>query len=261
MLALPAAVLLAASVVLVYLLIYTGGVSAQDEESPGHCDGTEIWCETLTVGSYRDVLDTHFGWDSGGSFTGAALSDSDFEFDGNTYELETIQVGGRGYFSLGFKSGGTGDIATWATRHNLVLHVGSTTFNLSTGTYNANHRRINWSRSGLSWSSSDTVDLKIVENHPATGSPTISGTAQVGQTLTADTSGIADEDGLGTFQYKWKRVDGTTETNIGTDASTYTLVTDDADKTIKVRVRFTDDGGSRESRSSEAVGPVQLGGL
>ena len=32
--------------------------------------------------------------------------------------------------------------------------------------------------------------------HPATGVPTISGTAQVGETLAADTSGISDEDGL-----------------------------------------------------------------
>ena len=31
---------------------------------------------------------------------------------------------------------------------------------------------------------------------PATGEPTITGTAQVGQTLTANTSGIADADGL-----------------------------------------------------------------
>ena len=33
-------------------------------------------------------------------------------------------------------------------------------------------------------------------NTPATGAPTIGGTAQVGETLTADTSGIADTDGL-----------------------------------------------------------------
>ena len=33
-------------------------------------------------------------------------------------------------------------------------------------------------------------------NNPATGAPAISGTAQVGETLTADTSGITDVDGL-----------------------------------------------------------------
>ena len=42
-------------------------------------------------------------------------------------------------------------------------------------------------------------------NSPATGAPTISGTAQVGETLTADTTGVADADGLtnATFNYQW----------------------------------------------------------
>ena len=42
-------------------------------------------------------------------------------------------------------------------------------------------------------------------NTPATGAPSISGTAQVGGTLTADTSDIADADGLAkaAFSYQW----------------------------------------------------------
>ena len=42
-------------------------------------------------------------------------------------------------------------------------------------------------------------------NTPATGAPTISGTAQVGKTLTVDTSGIDDADGLDkvSFSYQW----------------------------------------------------------
>ncbi len=39
------------------------------------------------------------------------------------------------------------------------------------------------------------------DNSPATGTPTISGTAEVGQTLTVDTSGIADENGLTNVSY------------------------------------------------------------
>ena len=47
--------------------------------------------------------------------------------------------------------------------------------------------------------------LRKPTNSPATGAPTISGTAQVGETLTADLSGIADEDGLEnvTKNYLW----------------------------------------------------------
>ena len=42
-------------------------------------------------------------------------------------------------------------------------------------------------------------------NRPATGALTIMGTAQVGETLTADTSGISDADGMtnATFSYQW----------------------------------------------------------
>ena len=42
-------------------------------------------------------------------------------------------------------------------------------------------------------------------NTPATGAPSISGTAQVGETLTVDTSGIDDADGMSgaVFSYQW----------------------------------------------------------
>ena len=59
-------------------------------------------------------------------------------------------------------------------------------------------------------------------NSAATGAPTVSGTTQVGETLTAVTSGISDADGLAgaSFTYQWLADD----TDI-TDAtgSTYTL--------------------------------------
>ena len=97
-------------------------------------------------------------------------------------------------------------------------------------------------------------------NTSATGLPTIRGTAEVGEVLTADTSGIADDDGLttSTFSYQWVANDGTTDTDISgaTDAS-YTLVADDEGKTIKVRVIVTDDLGNETtltSTATEAVG-------
>ena len=42
----------------------------------------------------------------------------------------------------------------------------------------------------------DNCSASATVSNPATGAPTISGTAQVGQTLTASTSGITDPDGL-----------------------------------------------------------------
>ena len=93
----------------------------------------------------------------------------------------------------------------------------------------------------------------------ATGQPTIDGTVQVGQTLTADTSGIADEDGLTdvVFSYRWIRNDGTADTHIAEATGVaYTLVSDDEGKTIKVEVSFTDEAGNEEMRTSEPTNPV-----
>ena len=92
-------------------------------------------------------------------------------------------------------------------------------------------------------------------NSPATGAPTISGTAQAGGTLTADTSGIADSDGLtgATFVYQWL-VDNAAIG--GATASTYTVVAGDVGKALKVRVTFTDNAGNEESLTSAATGAV-----
>ena len=100
--------------------------------------------------------------------------------------------------------------------------------------------------------------LRVTANLPATGEPFISGTPRVGGTLTADTTGVADGDGLENvdFIYQWMRIDGAVETNIGTGSSSYTLVAEDSGKTIKVRVTFTDDADHEETLTSAATGVV-----
>ena len=92
-------------------------------------------------------------------------------------------------------------------------------------------------------------------NNLATGAPTISGTAQVGQTLTAATSGIMDDDGLTTpgYTYQWIRVNGTEADISGATSSTYTLVAADQGKTIKVTVSFSDDDSNAETLTSTAT--------
>ena len=92
-------------------------------------------------------------------------------------------------------------------------------------------------------------------NSAATGVPTIGGTAQVGETLAASTSGISDADGLAdvTFTYQWLADD--TEIS-GATGSSHTLAEADAGKAIKVRVSFTDDDGNAENLTSEATTAV-----
>ena len=93
-------------------------------------------------------------------------------------------------------------------------------------------------------------------NTPPTGLPVVSGTARVGQTLTASADGIADADGLtgATFTWQWLSNDGTADADIeGATAASYTLTSAEAGRSVKVRVTFTDDGGTEESLVSEAT--------
>ena len=100
-------------------------------------------------------------------------------------------------------------------------------------------------------------------NTAPTGAPTITGTAQVGQTLTASTTGIADADGLTspTYTYQWIRVNGTEADIAGENSSTYILVDADLGTTLKVRVTFADDLGHTETLTSAATATVAGGDL
>ena len=92
-------------------------------------------------------------------------------------------------------------------------------------------------------------------NSAATGAPTVSGTARVGESLTASTSGISDSDGLtnASFTYQWLADDAEIS---GATGSSYTLADGDAGKAIKVRVSFTDDDGNAENLTSAATTAV-----
>ena len=93
-------------------------------------------------------------------------------------------------------------------------------------------------RNDVGLSTSDTFDL-VVSSRPA-----ISGTARVGQTLTART-GSNDS-----FTYQWIRVDGMTEANIsGATSSTHILGAADSGKKVKVKVSFTANSVTTEATS------------
>ena len=92
-------------------------------------------------------------------------------------------------------------------------------------------------------------------NSPATGAPAISGTPQVGETLTADTSGIADADGLTKVSYSYQWTAGGSDIG-GAAGSTYTLTASEQGKTVQVRVTFTDDADNEETLTSIATAAV-----
>ena len=111
-------------------------------------------------------------------------------------------------------------------------------------------------------------------NNAATGRPVVLVSAEGPGILAADTWRIADADGLPygefngvsgdpddgqfvfDFSYQWIRVDGGTNTNIGTDSPRYQLVDADFGKKIKVQVSFTDQEDNDESVTSVPFGPI-----
>ena len=117
-----------------------------------------------------------------------------------------------------------------------------------------------WISAATSGTGTGTYTIEVEEvtpsmgqraNSPATGGPGITGTVQAGETLTATTDGIEDEDGLtgSVFSYQWVRSGADIE---GAASSTYTVTGDDEGKPIQVRVTFTDDAGNAESLTSYA---------
>ena len=96
----------------------------------------------------------------------------------------------------------------------------------------------------------------IAANSPAKGAPSIEGTPEVGQTLSAVTTDITDDDGLqdAVFSYQWLA----DEVEIsGADGATYIPTSDDLGKAINVRVDFTDNAGNEESLTSAPTAAVK----
>ena len=115
------------------------------------------------------------------------------------------------------------------------------------------------------WSDGDMIQLSLkVLNSPAQGRPGITGEPGPGSTLTADTSGITDPDGVpeGALTYQWFSRDGDDDVDIpGATASTYLITGNEPSNFLRVRVGFTDGRGFDETVSSNAAVWPQLGEL
>ena len=243
------------------MLIDVTDTPAPDCTAPSFGDRREIWTGTVTVGTYRfggSPLD-FYGYNSSAPPSGA-LDDQTFTIGSNDYTivLARVALGGSNSGELLFEME-TGQTLTTVEVAALRLHVCDTTvYNFSEAT-NSRLNSYGWSGS-LDWSYpvvTRTVYLSLPANHAATGEPAITGTATVGQELTATTGTIADDDGLpSSFTYQWVRVDAEGTSNpvdiTGEIAETYTLTDDDVGKKIKVKVSFTDELSGVEMRTSAA---------
>ncbi len=115
---------------------------------------------------------------------------------------------------------------------------------------------INDADAGLS-TATVNVTVDPVNDDPW-GLPVVSGTPEVGQTLTADVTGISDADGLGPFTYQWESsVDGFNWQPIaGASNPAFDPTADLIGATLQVRIFYTDGGGTFENVASVPTGAV-----
>ena len=224
-----------------------------------------IWATTLTIGD-NGSGSRGYTSDSNTGF----LEDPDFEYGSSTVSVEVVAASTVG---VAFRTDTGG-----ATLERLVLEWADEVLPLNEAQRSGNSFFWNqpWLKrnassltspgSALPAGHSGVVCLRassqicpsttLTDPATATGQPAITGTAQVGRTLTAGKGTIADENGTTqadngatgyAYTYQWVRVNGLSETDItNATAGTYTLAAEDAGKTVKVKVSFTDDAGFAE---------------
>ena len=253
----PAAALRAGAGAALLLLALAGAVPALAQTD------VEVWRGTVTAGT-TSVTSSGVTLTNTGFFEGdfGSLNNKTLTVAGQTYTIDWVLISDEtrsgvttsGTISLSF----TSELPS-TVRNGLRLHVGSDAFAFRNATYSASSHTLTWSNSmtGLRWSDGESVVLHLTvgENAAPTGLPVVTGTARVGETVTASTAGIRDANGLTgvSYEYQWIRDDSGTETDIsGATSSTYELAAADAGKQVKVKVSFTDDDGNDEELTSAA---------
>jgi methionine-rich copper-binding protein CopC len=93
-------------------------------------------------------------------------------------------------------------------------------------------------------------------NDAHTGGASVTGTTTENQVLTANTSTLADIDGLGTLHYQWQHDVGGGFVNVGADQATYTLGDADVGGTVRVVISYVDAQGTAEAVTSAATAAI-----
>ena len=219
-----------------------------DGEGPPADELTAVWSATMTV----EWVHWGYGYYSTSSKQAGSLYPALFEVDGTTYTVTMIETAGWMYIG-----------ADRELPFGFVLELDGARFASGDASYQSySYGNVyQWRGTDLSWSTGDTVKIRMLgavdetTAGRAVGAPVITGTAQVGRTLTVDTSAIADPNGLSNVQYEYQWTSAGRDM-AGADGASLTLTRDERDKPIGVRVSFTDDAGNRESLTSAATAPV-----
>ena len=245
-----------------------GPVTAVTCAAPSLGNRIQVWTATLTTGEIDFSGVTGHGYAEG---EGGALSDTSFDFGSRTATVK--KLGGFSQYvelEIDVEFDPVTDqefigVRGLPTLQTLRLHYCDAALDLSQGLHLVDSDGVYWPGSvlgdGIDWSSATTMVVKLsapdLPNNPATGIPTITGTPKVGNTLTASTADISDDDGKpSVFEYQWVRISGSNRTNIGADQRTYTVRDTDEGSQIQVEVTFTDDAGYEEGPLRSAMTDV-----
>ena len=217
----------------------------------------DFWTATVTVTSHPDVSGA-YGYHLA-SYPGSALTEPVVTFGSASYSVDLIQLvrsedTGQTHLILRFNEELPDD-----ARDAWLFEVAGREFSLSQASDSLTFpgKSFQFQDSGLSWSDGDMIQLSLkAPNSPARG-VVITGEPETGNTLTADTSGLTDPDGVpdgAAFTYQWIDSDGDNDADIdgAIGQDTYT-VTGNEGGLVKVRVGFTDARGFSESVTSEGV--------
>ena len=153
---------------------------------------------------------------------------------GSTLTADTSALGGSGKISYQWKRGG--GYITGATGSTYTINAAEADFTIT----------VTVSRAGSNGEIT-SAPTSQVSFFPLTGTVSITGTPQVGHTLTAD---IIILGGSGEINYQWQRRIGTDEPQkIGNNTNTYIITTNDIGSSISVCV-------TRPNNSGEVIGSL-----
>ena len=113
---------------------------------------TEEWSASITTGSLSTLIGV---WPDRSPAVGS-MTDRDFDYDGTTYTFSHIRVSSGGGLQINMTAA-----FSQTALDNLTFQTGSSSFALSDATTSDN-RAMNWNSAGLSWSSGQTIAVKMV---------------------------------------------------------------------------------------------------
>ena len=178
-----------------------GPASAEASATPQE---ESIWSATLTVGTAKDFA----------GYSSFAVGKENNTLGGLSSDTITVEGADRTVrvWALGVLEGRLLLSVQPRLTAGFVLTVGPNRY--SSGDATTREGRLSlfiyfWDPGALDWTEGDTITVGLTasetpSNTPATGGPTISGTAQVGETLTVDLSGMTDDDGLDNAVFSYR---------------------------------------------------------